>query len=141
MGALRPGQRPAPAREPARRHHHRLRRDDDGAAQLGTPPRLYNQVVRAVADDQGNTPEQNARLFAFVNVDERKRSERELRATLSELQLIFDSALVAVREVTMERAAGRDAIVIETRVIEDNIAEFCDTDAKGRYRLVDPSRD
>ena len=35
-------------------------------------------------------------IFAFVNVDERKRSERELRATLSELQLIFDSALVAV---------------------------------------------
>ena len=35
-------------------------------------------------------------IFAFVNVDERKRSERELRATLSELQLIFDNALVAV---------------------------------------------
>ena len=35
-------------------------------------------------------------IFAFVNIDERKRSERELRATLSELQLIFDNALVAV---------------------------------------------
>ncbi|MGH6610641.1 MAG: PAS domain-containing protein, partial [Burkholderiaceae bacterium] len=35
-------------------------------------------------------------IFAFVNVDERKRSERELRTTLSELQLIFDNALVAV---------------------------------------------
>ncbi len=35
-------------------------------------------------------------IFAFVNVDERKRSERELRATLTELQLIFDNALVAV---------------------------------------------
>ena len=35
-------------------------------------------------------------IFAFVNVDERKRSERELRATLSELQLIFDNALVSV---------------------------------------------
>jgi len=35
-------------------------------------------------------------IFAFVDVDERKRSERELRATLSELQLIFDNALVGM---------------------------------------------
>ena|SRR5215217_400307 len=46
----------------------------DGALELGTPPRLYNQIVREVAinkpnPDTGNpnTPEQNARLFAFVN--------------------------------------------------------------------------
>lgn len=39
----------------------------DGARQLGTPPRLYNQIVRSVAAAQGNTAEQNARLFAFVN--------------------------------------------------------------------------
>ena len=35
-------------------------------------------------------------IFAFVNIDERKRSERELRSTLNELQLIFDNALVAM---------------------------------------------
>jgi PAS domain S-box-containing protein len=35
-------------------------------------------------------------IFAFVDIDERKRSERELRATLSELQLIFDNALVGM---------------------------------------------
>jgi len=35
-------------------------------------------------------------IFAFVNIDERKRSERELRSTLNELQLIFDNALVAI---------------------------------------------
>lgn len=47
----------------------------DGASGLGTPPRLYNQIVREVALDkpnldtgQPNTPEQNARLFALVNV-------------------------------------------------------------------------
>ena len=40
----------------------------DGVPQLGTPPRLYNQIVRAVAQKQGNTPDQNARLFAFVHV-------------------------------------------------------------------------
>lgn len=39
----------------------------DGAAGLGTPPRLYNQIVRAVAKAQHNTPDKNARLFALVN--------------------------------------------------------------------------
>lgn len=47
----------------------------DGAAGLGTPPRLYNQIVREVACNtphpktgKPNTPAQNARLFALVNV-------------------------------------------------------------------------
>ena len=35
-------------------------------------------------------------IFAFVNIDQRKRADRELRATLNELQLIFDNALVAI---------------------------------------------
>jgi len=40
----------------------------DGAKGLGTPPRLYNQIVRVVAElGQGNTIDQNARLFALVN--------------------------------------------------------------------------
>lgn len=47
----------------------------DGARKLGTPPRLYNQIVREVAmkipnpaTNALNTPEQNAQLFAMVNV-------------------------------------------------------------------------
>jgi len=40
----------------------------DGAAGLGTPPRLYNQIVRAVAIGRNNNSDQNARLFALVNV-------------------------------------------------------------------------
>jgi membrane-associated phospholipid phosphatase len=40
----------------------------DGAAGLGTPPRLYNQIVRQVAIARANTTDQNARLFALVNV-------------------------------------------------------------------------
>jgi hypothetical protein len=40
----------------------------DGASGLGTPPRLYNQIVRRVAIAQGNSVAENARLFAFVNV-------------------------------------------------------------------------
>ena len=46
----------------------------DGANRLGTPPRLYNQIIRLVAThalnpDTGkvNTEGDNARLFAFVN--------------------------------------------------------------------------
>jgi vanadium chloroperoxidase len=40
----------------------------DGASGLGTPPRLYNQIVRLVAAKQAATTDQNARLFALVNV-------------------------------------------------------------------------
>lgn len=39
----------------------------DGASGLGTPPRLYNQIVREVAKARGNSEAQNARLFALVN--------------------------------------------------------------------------
>lgn len=38
----------------------------DGARLLGTPPRLYNQIVRRLAEAAGTTEEQNARLFALV---------------------------------------------------------------------------
>jgi membrane-associated phospholipid phosphatase len=40
----------------------------DGAKGLGTPPRLYNQIIREIAIARGNTAAQNARLFALVNV-------------------------------------------------------------------------
>lgn len=40
----------------------------DGVKKIGTPPRLYNQIVRRIAQDKGNDPAANARLFALVNV-------------------------------------------------------------------------
>jgi len=40
----------------------------DGAQKLGTPPRLYNQIVRVIAEKQCNSLAQNARLFALVNM-------------------------------------------------------------------------
>lgn len=40
----------------------------DGVVGLGTPPRLYNQIVRRVANARKNTVAENARLFALVNV-------------------------------------------------------------------------
>ncbi len=46
----------------------------DGANRLGTPPRLYNQIIRRIAMTRSpgsattpNTEGENARLFAFVN--------------------------------------------------------------------------
>ena len=40
----------------------------DGAIGLGTPPRLYNQIIRTLAMARNNSEDQNARLFALVNV-------------------------------------------------------------------------
>lgn len=40
----------------------------DGAKNLGTPPRFYNQIVRQIAVNHGNTLEQNVQLFALINV-------------------------------------------------------------------------
>ena len=40
----------------------------DGVRGLGTPPRLYNQIIRKIAKAKGNTPAQNAKLFAMLNV-------------------------------------------------------------------------
>ena len=39
----------------------------DGASGLGTPPRLYNQIIRKIAIARGNSAGQNAGLFALVN--------------------------------------------------------------------------
>ncbi len=40
----------------------------DGRPGLGTPPRLYNQIARVIAEKQLNTEAENARLFALLNV-------------------------------------------------------------------------
>lgn len=40
----------------------------DGAPGLGVPPRLYNQIMRQIATERGNSQLQNARLFALGNI-------------------------------------------------------------------------
>ena len=40
----------------------------DGAEQIGTPPRLYNQVLREVVRTRGLTHEQTLRLFFLANL-------------------------------------------------------------------------
>lgn len=40
----------------------------DGPRNIGVPPRLYNQVIRAIAKKKGTSESENAKLFAMVNV-------------------------------------------------------------------------
>lgn len=40
----------------------------DGTAGLGAPPRLYNQIAQVIAQQKKNTPVQNARMFALINI-------------------------------------------------------------------------
>lgn len=40
----------------------------DVARGLGDPPRLYNQIARVIADQEGNTVAENARMFALINI-------------------------------------------------------------------------
>lgn len=40
----------------------------DGRPGLGTPPRLYNQMARTIAEQQRNQEAENARLFALINI-------------------------------------------------------------------------
>lgn len=40
----------------------------DGSPGLGTPPRLYNQIARVVAEQEHNSVIENARLFALMNL-------------------------------------------------------------------------
>ncbi|MGH7288164.1 MAG: vanadium-dependent haloperoxidase, partial [Myxococcota bacterium] len=40
----------------------------DGTRGLGPPPRLYNQIVRGIAEQMDNDVVENARLFALVNL-------------------------------------------------------------------------
>ena len=40
----------------------------DGRPGLGAPPRLYNQIARVIAVQEGNTEVENARMFALLNI-------------------------------------------------------------------------
>jgi PAS domain S-box-containing protein len=62
-------------------------------------------------------------IFAFVNIDERKRSERELRSALSELQLIFDNALVAILYVA-------DDLVVKSNATAERLFGFSASDLR-----------
>ncbi len=67
----------------------------DGVKNLGTPPRLYNQIVRQIALEQGNTVIENARLFALLNV---AQADAGIGSWESKYFYNFWRPVVAVRE-------------------------------------------
>ena len=69
----------------------------DGAPRIGVPPRLYNQVVRVVAIQTGNTLRQNARLFALVNYT---MADAGIAGWESKYFYKFWRPIVAIRQAT-----------------------------------------
>jgi hypothetical protein len=67
----------------------------DGIPGLGAPPRLYNQVARAIAATKGNTVAQNARLFALINI---AMADAGICAWHDKYDYAFWRPVVAVRE-------------------------------------------
>jgi membrane-associated phospholipid phosphatase len=67
----------------------------DGAQKLGTPPRLYNQIVRTIAIQKYNTLAQNVRLFALVNM---AMADAGIQCWLSKYRYEIWRPVVGVRE-------------------------------------------
>ena len=88
----------------------------DGSAQLGTPPRLYNQIVRRVAEAKGNLPADNARLFAFVNV---AMADAGILAWDQKYIHDFWRPVVGIREYDKTMGPG-------AAQASDNISDDCD---------------
>ncbi|MEJ7591430.1 MAG: hypothetical protein WKF77_07765 [Planctomycetaceae bacterium] len=88
----------------------------DGVAQLGTPPRLYNQIIRKVAITQNNTPPRNARLFALVNV---AMADAGILAWEQKYIHEFWRPVVGIRE--HDKSMGPDAMTGK-----DNVSNDCD---------------
>lgn len=66
----------------------------DGTPGLGTPPRMYNQIVRIIAQDRRNSVEQNARLFALVNL---AMGDAAIQSWLTKYRYEFWRPVIAVR--------------------------------------------
>ncbi|MGE0229769.1 MAG: chloroperoxidase [Dehalococcoidia bacterium] len=67
----------------------------DGTPGCGPPPRLFNQIARTIAINQGNEPEDNARLFALANV---ALCDAGIAAWATKYQADFWRPVVAIRE-------------------------------------------
>ena len=67
----------------------------DGTIGLGTPPRIYNQINRVIAEQQGNTVSENARLFALTNI---AQADAGIGSWESKYVYNFWRPIVAIRE-------------------------------------------
>ena len=69
----------------------------DGAHQIGVPPRMYNQIVRAIAMEKGTSEEENARLFALVNV---AMADAGIQAWYEKYKYDFWRPVIGIREAS-----------------------------------------
>jgi hypothetical protein len=67
----------------------------DGSPKLGTPPVEYNQIMEVIAQQQGNTLMQNARLFALGNV---AMADAAIAAWYTKYTYSFWRPVAAIRE-------------------------------------------
>ncbi len=103
----------------------------DGASHLGTPPRLYNQIIRHVAIAQKNTPAKNARLFAFVNV---AMADAGILAWQQKYHHDFWRPVVGIRE--HDRSMGPAAPVADNNLSDDSDPLWLPLGAPNTNRLA-----
>jgi len=89
----------------------------DGASELGTPPRLYNQIIREVAKAKNNSVADNARLFALVNA---AMGDAGILAWEQKYKYDFWRPVVGIRE--------HDVSMGPTGTGNNNINNDCQTD-------------
>ncbi len=89
----------------------------DGPAGIGTPPRLYNQIVRRVSEDHANSVEDDARLFALVNT---AMADAGILAWADKYRFNLWRPVVGIRE--HDPAMGPEA----TTVAGPGIGDDCD---------------
>ncbi len=87
----------------------------DGAAKIGTPPRLYNQIIREIAIKRRNTLEENVQLFAMVNV---AMGDAGILAWQEKYKYNYWRPVIAIRE--------HDKSMGETVMSNNNISNDCD---------------
>jgi PAP2 superfamily len=67
----------------------------DGSPDIGTPPVAYNQIVEIIAQQEGNTLMQNARLFALANL---AMADASIAAWYTKYTYNFWRPVAAIRE-------------------------------------------
>ena len=77
----------------------------DVARGLGDPPRLYNQIARVIAVQQGNSVGDNARLFALINIG---MADAGIQAWGVKYRDVFWRPIVAIRSAGTGGAGDTD---------------------------------
>jgi len=78
----------------------------NGSPQIGTPPRLYNQIARVIAIDRCNAVHENARLFALINL---AMADGGISAWDSKYTYAYWRPIVGIREAATDGNADTEA--------------------------------